>query len=416
MMNRKVLGSTIAICLGIGIAAYLSPTSTLAGAEGGHKESGSGHQKDDKKGKGKGTESAAGSNHGHDEKDEHGTERVEMHNEAIKKAGIELQRAGSVKLSNIVPLPAEIRFNQDQTAEVTPRLAGVVVSVHKNLGDRVRKGELLATLESQMLAEWRSDYLAAQKRLELARSNFEREKRLWDDKITAEQDLLLAKKEVAEADIARQAAADRISSIGAVLPTQPRNLARFELRAPLSGTVVEKHITPGEAVKEDATLFQVTDLSTVWAEIAVYPKNISQIRQGQKVSVSAAELGSQTVGTVSYIGAQVGQQTRTAMARVTLSNPDGKWRPGLFVTVGVLEGDVTVGVAVKSVALQTVEGRQVVFVREGDSFEARPVELGRKDGQWVEVVKGLRAGDVYAANNSFIVKSELGKAGAEHEH
>jgi cobalt-zinc-cadmium efflux system membrane fusion protein len=353
--------------------------------------------------------------HGHAEKDGHAGDRVEMAEATIKTAAIEIATAGPASLIGKEPLPGEIRFNQDRLADVTPRVNGVAVSVHKNLGDRVKKGDLLVVLESQALAALRSDYLSALKRLELARATFAREKRLWQDKISAEQDMLQAQKDLAEAEIAVQAAADRLRAIGAGVSTQSRDLARFELRAPLDGLITEKHLTAGEAVKEDANLFQIADLSSVWAEISLYPKNLNQIRLGQKVTVKAAELNMETSANVSYIGALVGEQTRTAKARVTLANGDGRWRPGLFVTIEVAEGEVKVPLAVKASALQTHENRQVVFVREGNAFEARPVQVGRRDGDWAEVTSGLKPGERYAATNSFIVKAELGKASAAHE-
>jgi cobalt-zinc-cadmium efflux system membrane fusion protein len=133
--------------------------------------------------------------------------------------------------------------------------------------------------------------------------------------------MLQAQKDLAEAEIAVQSAADRLRAIGAGVSTQSRDLARFELRAPLDGLITEKHLTAGEAVKEDANLFQIADLSSVWAEISLYPKNLNQIRLGQKVTVKAAELNMETSANVSYIGALVGEQTRTAKARVT----PGQW-------------------------------------------------------------------------------------------
>ena len=151
-------------------------------------------------------------------------------------------------------------------------------------------------------------------------------------------------------------------------------------------------------------------------EVTVYAKDLNVVRAGQDVTVRSDELGIESPGRIVYVGSLVGESTRAAQARVVLPDPEGRWRPGLFVTVEVVEEEVSVPVAVKRDGLQTFRDWDVVFVRVGDLFEARPLELGRKDGEWVEVVSGLDAGERYAAANSFILKADVGKSGASHDH
>ena len=121
-------------------------------------------------------------------------------------------------------------------------------------------------------------------------------------------------------------------------------------------------------------------------------------------------------GKLAYLGPLVGEQTRTAMGRVVVKNPEGYWRPGLFVTVEVVKEEISVPMAVSTDALQTFRDWTVAFVQYGNLFEVRPLELGRSDGRWVEVLHGLNPGEKYVAHNSFILKAELGKAGATHDH
>ena len=180
--------------------------------------------------------------------------------------------------------------------------------------------------------------------------------------------------------------------------------------------MIEKHIAAGEAVKEDATIFAIADLSSVWAEMNVYPKDLDLVKVGQKVTVRASTLKTEAEGRISYVGSLVGEQTRSAKARVTLPNPERSWRPGLFVTVELVQDETEVPVAVPVGAIQAYRDWKVVFGRFGDAFEARPVELGRSDGKHVEVVKGLEPGTRYAASNTFVLKADLGKAGAQHSH
>jgi len=401
--RRRLMVALIAAALGTAIGA--AGSNLLRGdkpAAGGHADE-AGHKE--------------GEGHG-DEGGEHdGEEGTLLLNEArLKAAGIGIEKVAAALIENTTPLPGEVRFNQDKLAEITPRIGGVIVSIQKNLGDPVRQGEVLATMESQTLAEWRSAYLAGEKRLELARANHEREKRLWQDRISAEQDYLNASKEKAEAEIALQGSRDRLLSIGAALPRQNRDLARYELRAPLAGTIVAKHATQGEAVKDDATLFQIANLDELWAEAAVYPKLINQVQQGQRVTVVAQQQGLSTEGRITHIGALIGEKTRTATARVSLDNKARQWRPGMYVNIAVADGAAQVPVAVKPGALQTLDGKTVVFVRQGDTFEARQVVTGRQSPAWVEISRGLKAGEAYAATNSYVVKAEIGKATASHDH
>ena len=346
--------------------------------------------------------------------------RVRMDDQTAAKAGINVRAAGAAKIRSTLELQGEIQFNRDRMAHVVPQLAGVVVQSVKNLGDQVKKGEVLAVIQSKALADLRSEYLATQTRLDLAKGNHDREKRLWEEKISAQQDYLAARNALAEAQIAHRAVEQKLLALGLTAEAAKRGgagtLTHYEIRAPIDGVVIEKHIAAGEAVKEDATVFAIADLSSVWAEMNVYPKDLDLVRVGQKVTVRASTSRTEAEGRISYVGSLVGEQTRSAKARVTLPNPERSWRPGLFVTVELVQQETEVPVAVPVAAIQTYRDWKVVFGRFGDAFEARPVELGRSDGKLVEVVKGLEPGTRYAASNTFVLKADLGKAGAQHSH
>ena len=346
--------------------------------------------------------------------------RINMDDAVAGEAGIGIAAAGPAKIRSLLQLSGEIQFNQDRLAHVVPRLDGVVLRSVKNLGDPVRRGELLAVVESQMLADLKSEHLATQTRLNLATATFEREKRLWEEKISAEQDYLASRQALAEAGIADRNAEQKLLALGldhaAIARGGDDALTRYEIRSPIDGVVIEKHLSLGEAIKEDASIFTIADLSTVWAEMTIYPKDLASVKIGQKVTVNAVGLNIAATGSVSYVGSLIGEQTRSAKARVTLQNPARSWRPGLFVTVELVESEVTVPVAVSIDAIQTYRDWKVVFARFDGQFEARPVELGRSDGKLVEIVEGLQSGTKYAAANSFVLKAELGKAGASHDH
>ncbi|MBA3623995.1 MAG: efflux RND transporter periplasmic adaptor subunit, partial [Methylibium sp.] len=243
--------------------------------------------------------------------------RVAISDEQLKTSGVQVAAAAPARIRTALQLLGEVRFNEDRTVHVVPRLTGLVESVSANAGDRVRRGQVMAVLSSQSLADQRSDLLAAQKRLGLARTIHAREKQLWEEKISAEQDFLQARQALQEAEIAEQSARQKLASLGAVAAA-PGRLTRYEIRAPIDGVVTDKNISVGEVIGEDANIFVVADLSTVWVEMTVYAKDLNVVKVGQQATVKATAFEAQATGKVSYVGSLVGEQTRAAKARVVL--------------------------------------------------------------------------------------------------
>ncbi|AKH37490.1 MULTISPECIES: efflux RND transporter periplasmic adaptor subunit [Nitrosomonas] len=344
--------------------------------------------------------------------------RVEMSDETLKSSGIQIATAIPAIIKPTLNLPGEIIFNEHTILKVVPRIPGMVTAVMGHHGQHVQKGDVLAVIESPMLADLRSQYLVARRRLVLAQTTYEREKQLWEEKITAKQEYLTAQQQWDEAKIALQLASERLHALG-VSPESSlseKNLSRYEIRTPIPGIITAKAIVLGESVKEDTAVYTVADVSTVWAAITVYPKDLNVVKVGQEARIKATAFDLEGEGTVTYITTLIGGPTRAATARVELDNLAERWRPGMFVTAELVAEEIQVPVAVLVEAIQTWRDWSVVFGRYGNYFEARPLELGRSDGTMVEVLKGLSAGDQYAAGNSFAIKAELGKAGATHDH
>jgi|688.fasta_scaffold78091_2 cobalt-zinc-cadmium efflux system membrane fusion protein len=341
--------------------------------------------------------------------------KVVMDEAQIKASDIHVVSAGPLAISTKLQFPGEIQINDDRTVHVVPRVSGVAEAVLVSTGQFVKKGQTLAVFSSQMISEQRSALQTAQKRLSLANTIYQREKTLWEQKITAEQDYLQALQGLREAEIAVDNSQQKLSALGVILNNNANSssLNRFELRAPYDGLVVERNLSIGEAVKEDTPIFTISDLSTVWAEVHIPAKDLPYVRMGDKVTLRATAFDAQTTGTVAFIGALVGELTRMARARIVLANPQGAWRPGLFVSVEVKAAEVRVPIAIETDALQTLGTQQVVFVRTETGFKAHPVKIGLNDGKHVEVVEGLAAGARYAAKGSYILKSELSKLTTE---
>ncbi|MHC2578329.1 cobalt-zinc-cadmium efflux system membrane fusion protein [Bradyrhizobium diazoefficiens] len=195
-----------------------------------------------------------------------------------------------------------------------------------------------------------------------------------------------------------------------------QSLTVYELKAPLAGTVIERQISLGEYASEQKPAFVVADLSSIWVDLSIYRQDLRRVRLNDEVLIDPDDGRGEIKGAISYMAPIGSSETQTALARVVLPNPDGRLRPGLFVTARLILAARNVAVAVRRSAIQTLENKTIVFVREdGDKIEARPVELGDSDPKFVEIRAGLLAGERYVAENSFVVKAEMGKGDADHD-
>ncbi|MBK6495530.1 MAG: efflux RND transporter periplasmic adaptor subunit [Gemmatimonadales bacterium] len=349
--------------------------------------------------------------------------KVELGAAQRASAGIVLDTVGPRRMVTTIDLPGEVKADATRRAEVAPRVGGVIIAVLKQEGDRVVRGDVLAIIESRELADAKSAYLVAERQVDFATTTLQREEALWQRKISPQRDYLAAQQALDEATLRLRVAGQGLVALGLppdALPTlrnePPEAAARLAIRAPRAGTVTVRAASEGETVLPNASLFVVSDLAAVWVEAAVPAADLGVVRQGQEAVVVSTDLAREVPGRISFLGPVIGTASRTAVARIVLPNTGGEWRPGLFVTVRITREATTVPLAVAAEAVQSFRDWQVVFVRHGDWFEARPLTLGRSDGAWVQVLSGLVAGDEYARANSFAVKAEIGKLGATHDH
>lgn len=341
---------------------------------------------------------------------------IELSPEALKNADLELVVAGPVTVTSTLQLPGEVSLNANALAHVTPRIGGTVREVKKQLGDKVKKGDVLAVLDSREYAGLQTDVKAAKERLILAESTFKREEKLWHEKVSAEKDYLAAKQALALARVDYEAAVRKLSAV-----TAPTNTATvgYAIVASMDGTIIERHIGVGEVLSETTRVFTIANLSTVWVNIAVYAKDLSRVAVGQTATVRAEGVDKKVTGTIDLVGQTVGEPTRAAAARIVLKEPGLQWKPGLFVTASIVLEEAQVPVGVYAEAIQNVEQRPAAFVATEHGFALRHVQLGREgmsgDRGVVEVLDGIRAGERYVAKNSFVLKSQMLKgAGDEH--
>ena len=193
------------------------------------------------------------------------------------------------------------------------------------------------------------------------------------------------------------------------------SLQTYSVKAPSSGIIIERHTSVGD-VADDEHMFVIADLSDVWAEFHIFPRDLTKVKRDQKLYIKSVDGGFQVEATIASLLPVAEASSQTVIARVTIPNPDEHWRSGMTVRGEVILNEKQAPVAVSTAAVQRSEGSNVVFVKEGETYTARKVELGMADDEWTEIRSGISAGESYVAKNSFTVKADIGKAGAEHEH
>lgn len=363
--------------------------------------------------------------------DDSGTRALATHfslpDEARERVVIETAEAAPATLARTLNLPARVRFNEDHRATITTQLGGVVVEVLGTLGEEVQQGQTLAVLHSRELARLRSSYVEAIHVLEFALIAFEREERLWNKRITAEEIYLRARHDVEEARLMLRTTQQELQALG--LGTEELDQAhkdhgsdevepadmvlnRFERWSPIDGVIVSRSIVLGDAVHGEAVLFEVADMDTVWVDIKVRAADLGGLSVGSPVEVASHDLGRSVTAEVAYLDARVDPATQTALARVVLPNTDGAWRPGLYVTVSARVGHHDADVAVPAASVHRFAGPTAettlarVFVAAGAGrWEVREVRLGVVDGSLIEVLDGLQPGEVVAVTEGLLLKS-----------
>jgi cobalt-zinc-cadmium efflux system membrane fusion protein len=291
--------------------------------------------------------SGGGHGHGHgggehSEDEEEGG--LSLDDDQLEASGVKIEEVGAQELKPAISLRGQIVENRNRSMIVRPRLAGLIKSAPKAIGETVKRGDVLATVES--------------------------------------------------------------STAGSV----------FDIRSAVNGVVVSKNAVVGAFVATSDVLFRVFDLSEVWFEADVPERDINQVRVGQKIRVSDQATGVSGEGDIFYVASTIDEDTQSFILRASLPNPEGQWRVGAFAQASVLLDTRQVELAVRRSALQSLEDKTVVFIRNEEELKPVTIVVGDADKEWVEVKGGLEAGQQYVAVNSFLIKAEILKSTAEHSH
>ena len=357
-----------------------------------------------------GTETEAGSEAGGGEAAHADEGVVTLSPDQIAAAGVQIGRpitggAGTIEL------PATIEGDPQGTQVVSAAIGGRVVALTRNLGQSVGRGQTIAIIESREAAQLKGEVEASRARLALANSNLSREQRLFAQRVSPEQDLIAARTAAIEASIAYRQAQSQVSAAGG----GGGGLNRLGIVAPIGGQVIARPVVLGQTVAADTELYRIANLGRVSLALNLKPEDAGRVRPGNVVMVTAP--GRQTSARISFVSPALDPETRQVPVIATLDNRGGQWRVGEPVSASVqLSGSGgSSAIRVPTTAVQTVEGKSVVFVRTPKGFQATPVTLGDAAGDTVIVRSGLTGREQIATTGSFTLKAELGKGEAAHE-
>ncbi len=334
----------------------------------------------------------------------------------LRTAGIVVAAVGEGFAGGEVTTAGVLVPPTQSVGHVTARTSGVVVRILRQLGDRVAVGDALAVIDSREVAEAQGASARARRAAEAARTVLAREESLFRQRVTARQEYEAAQAAYDAARIDAQQAEQALRALGA--GTGGGTTRLMMLRSPVAGEVTSVTVTPGEYVPPERELFQVADPRTVWAELMIPARDIQRVRVGQTMMLSVQGSDHPHTGRIRFLSPAVDPATGAAKAIATIDNRDGDLRVGQNVSARVTtpgSDGQRVPVVPRS-AIQEVDGRSVVFVRTPRGFVVRPVTVGTGSDSAVPIISGLRVGERVATVNAFVLKAELGKAEAEHDH
>ena len=347
-----------------------------------------------------------------------GKEELTLTSEEAARAGIKTAEVRAEGLRDSLVVTATIRPDQDRMVRVSPRIEGRVVAAPAKLGDVVRGGQILATLDSVAVGEAHATWVQAQADLRSAEADFQRAESLNAEEIIPRKEFLRARAERDKTAAAVRNASDRLRLLGAGPQDSSSSVSSFRLVAPLSGVVIEKKATLGELATPAEPMFTIADLSRVWIQADLPEASLGKVQVGANARVSIPTYPNEVFsGRVTHIGAVLNKDTRTAPARIEVPNPDGRLKPEMFATATIEVGDKSKDAfIVPDEAIVLMQGQPSVFVYEQGAYEIRPVEPGDRLAGRTVIREGLKAGDQVVVAGTYALKARKLKSQLGHGH
>ena len=347
-------------------------------------------------------------------------------------SAIEIELVGQQSIAGVIPATGKILVPEDRIAIIGPVNQGRIVRLYAGQGSKVQKGQKLADLESSDIDQAEADYLKAladyenarrssAAEIRLAQANYDRTKLLYEKTITAGKNLQAAEHDL---EVAKASAENSINGTKAALiaarrhllilglsnstidslPKKPDLAAVFSLSSPIAGTVIERNATIGASVGTDASLFKIIDLSRVWIDANVFEKDLARVRLGQEVKIRVPALPEATYsGRVTLINSIVDPETRTIKVRTEVANPDNRLKPDMFANVEIVTDLNRAAISIPQTAVLNDGGKTIVFVAADNSYQKREVHTGIQEGDRVEIVEGLRAGEKVVVKGNYLL-------------
>jgi len=347
-------------------------------------------------------------------------------------SAIETEIVAPQSIAGVVPATGKILVPENGVAVIGPVNQGRIVRLYAGQGTRVRKGQKLADLESADIDQAEADYLkaladyenalrASAAEIKLAQETYDRNKQLYEQKITAGKNLQAAEHDL---EVARAAGENSVNGTKAALTAARRHLlilglndatidalakktdlaATFSLNSPIDGIVVERNATVGASVGTDANLFKIIDLSRVWVDADVFEKDLPRVRPGQEVKLTVTAFPQSIFsGKVILINSVVDPETRTVKVRTEVANPDGRLKPDMFANVQIVTDVNRAAISIPQSAVLNDEGKTIVFVAEGNGYRKRQVQAGIQNNDRVEIIDGLTAGDKVVVKGNYLL-------------
>lgn len=350
------------------------------------------------------------------------SEELTLTTEEAERAGIKVEEIKPQALGETVAVTATIRPDPDKLAQVAPRSEGRITAAPARLGDRVRAGQTLATLDSVGVGEAHAAWAQAQSELRIAEADFKRAESLSADEIIPRKDFLRAQADRDKAAAALRAAADRLRLLGGSPSASGGGVSAFAVTAPFAGTVIEKKATLGELASPSTPMFTIADLSRVVIQADLPEAALAKVRVGAAAKVSVPAYPNEVfAGRVGHIGAALDKDTRTAAARIEVANADGRLKPEMFATAsievaGAKDDKSSELISLPDAAIVLMQGQPTVFVFDAGAYEMRAVDPGERAGGRTVIKAGIKAGEQVVTAGAYALKARKLKSQLGHGH
>lgn len=362
----------------------------------------------------------------HDEEHEKHSKLVKLSQESLKLINIQTETISLQAMTGFITIPATIVHNQDNEAQVGSLVQGRVQKVFVKIGDYVKAGQVLMTVEGLDIGTIKAGFLKAKANLDFTKSTYERQKKLFEEKIGSQKSLLESQAEYEKAAAEFKAEDKRIHSIGLSDEDMLNGKSHDEhtsgtlpIKSPISGIVVERNIVVGQLIETNTNAFKVVNTSSVWIDGQVFEKDLNKFTQKTSaIFTSTVFPNEKFTGNVIYIGQSIDEKSRTLLVRTEFSNNKNKLKPQMFGELKIPVGDNTQALLIPEEALIKEGDKYFVFIKESDTtFEQRFVSIGLTTNNRIEIIGGLREGEIVVSKGAFYLISEMKKEELEgHEH